>query len=270
MKTKMRIFFLLLLSVLVAMTDSSFGQRGFGMSEKKLVEKFKRSDVRFQNGKEYFNKEKYDKAEKELKTCVELMPEHADAYFLLAQIDLKKGEFNQALAEIEKAESNYEFIGQFYAYTQELRLEQLRDDKSRLGSELEAYRDKLAKATTDEERQRIQALLNQTQAQLSSINSRLNEPLPDVLVIPGDYYYIHGNILFKLQKFQEAHDRYLEAIKIDPKHPGAYNNVINLCYMAKNYDEALKFVNQAEVNGVPLNPKLKEAVLKAAGKSSFS
>jgi pentatricopeptide repeat protein len=198
------------------------------------------------------------------------MPEHAEAYFFLAQIDLKKGEFNQALADIEKAESNYEFIGQFYAYTQELRLEQLRDDKSRLEGELGAYRDKLAKATTDEERQRIQALLISTQGQLSSINSRLNEPLPDVLVIPGDYYYIHGNILFKLQKFQEAHDRYLEAIKLDAKHPGAYNNLINLCYMAKNYDEALKFVNQAEANGVPLNPKLKEAVLKAAGKSSFS
>jgi len=270
MKTKMRFFFLLLLSILVAMTDSSFGQRGFGMSEKKLVEKFKRSDAIFQKGKEDFIKEKYDKAEKELKTCLELMPEHAEAYFFLAQIDLKKGEFNQALADIEKAESNYEFIGQFYAYTQELRLEQLRDDKSRLEGELGAYRDKLAKATTDEERQRIQALLISTQGQLSSINSRLNEPLPDVLVIPGDYYYIHGNILFKLQKFQEAHDRYLEAIKLDAKHPGAYNNLINLCYMAKNYDEALKYVNQAEANGVPLNPKLKEAVLKAAGKSSFS
>ena len=40
--------------------------------------------------------------------------------------------------------------------------------------------------------------------------------------------------------------------------------------MAKSYDEALKLVNQAEANGVELNPKLKEAVLKAAGKSSFS
>ena len=270
MKTKMRFFFLLLLSILVAMTDSSFRQKSFKINEKKLVEKFKRSDAIFQKGKEDFIKEKYDKAEKELKTCLELMPEHAEAYFFLAQIDLKKGEFNQALADIEKAESNYEFIGQFYAYTQELRLEQLRDDKSRLEGELGAYRDKLAKATTDEERQRIQALLISTQGQLSSINSRLNEPLPDVLVIPGDYYYIHGNILFKLQKFQEAHDRYLEAIKLDAKHPGAYNNLINLCYMAKNYDEALKFVNQAEANGVPLNPKLKEAVLKAAGKSSFS
>ena len=266
MKANLRFFVLLFLAVVVVMTDLSFGQRDFGMSEKALVEKFKRSDVRFQYGKEFFNKEKFDKADKELKACIEIMPEHADAYFYLAQIDLKKGEFNQALADIEKAESNHKFIAQFYAYTQELRFEKLRDDKSRLTSELTAYRGKLASATTEEERQRVQALLNQTQAQLSSVNSQLNEPLPDVLVIPGNYHYIHGNILFKLQKFQEAHDRYLQAIETDPKHTGAYNNLVNLCYMAKSYDEALKFLNQAETNGVSLNPKLKDAVLKAAGK----
>jgi len=79
-------------------------------------------------------------------------------------------------------------------------------------------------------------------------------------------YYIHGNILFKLQKFEQARDQYLEAIKTDPRHPGAYNNLINMCYMAKSYEAALKFLNQAEANGVQLNPKLKEAVLKAAGK----
>lgn len=266
MKSKKR-FSVLLCSVFILIAANfSFGQRGFGMAEKKLVEKFKRSDARFQKGKENFFKEKYDKAEKELKTCLELMPEHADAYFFLAQIDYKKGEFNQALTDIEKAESNYEFIGQFYAYTHELRLEQLRDDKSRLENELANYRDQLARATTDEGREKIQALINSTQNQLSIVNMRLNEPLPDVLIIPADYYYIHGNILFKLQKFEEAHGQYLEAIKIEPRHPSAYNNLINLCYMAKDYEGALKFVNRAEANGVQLNPKLKEAVLKAVGK----
>lgn len=269
MKAKARCVVLLLLSLTVVMADLSFGQRGFGMKEKELVENFKRSDVRFLNGKEFFNKGKFDKADKELKACLEIMPEHADAYFYLAQIDLRNNEFDRALADIEKAESNYQFIGQFYTYTHELRLEQLRDDQSSLESEMSVFRERLAAAKTAEDKQKFQALLNQTQAQLSSVKSRLNEPLPDVMAIPADYYYIHGNILFKLQKFQDAYSRYLEAIKMDPKHPGAYNNLINLCFMAKNYDEAFRFVNQAETNRVSLNPKLKEAVLKAAGKSSF-
>ena len=122
MKAKARFVVLLFLSVVAVMADLSFGQRGFGMKEKELVEKFKRSDFRFQTGKELFNKGKFDKADKELKACIEIMPEHADAYFFLAQIDLRKSEFDRALAEIEKAESNYQFIGQFYTYTHELRL----------------------------------------------------------------------------------------------------------------------------------------------------
>ena len=36
--------------------------------------------------------------------------------------------------------------------------------------------------------------------------------------------------------------------------------------MAKDFEDALKFLNQPEANGVTINPGLKEAVLKAAEK----
>jgi CRISPR/Cas system-associated exonuclease Cas4 (RecB family) len=36
--------------------------------------------------------------------------------------------------------------------------------------------------------------------------------------------------------------------------------------MAKDYEGALKYIEMAEGNGVEVNPKLKEAVLKAAQK----
>jgi tetratricopeptide (TPR) repeat protein len=257
---------LLFTSLLLLGAQFALGQRGFGETEKKLVDKFKRSDARFQKGKALFAKEKYDQAEKELKTCLEMMPEHADAYFLLAQINYRRGDFVQALADVEKAESNYEFIGQFYTYTHQLRLEQLRDDKMKLESQLSLLRDELAKARTAEDRQKIQSAMNPIQSELANINTRLNEPLPDVLEAPADYYYVHGNIQFKLRRYQEARSEYLEAIKIDRKHALAYNNLVSLDYMAGNYEEALKTINQAELEGVQLNPKLREAVLKAAKK----
>jgi pentatricopeptide repeat protein len=73
-------------------------------------------------------------------------------------------------------------------------------------------------------------------------------------------------VLFKLKKYDEAHDQYLEAINVDPKHASAYNNLINLYYMSRNYELALKFIDQAEASGVKLNAELKKAVLKALGK----
>jgi pentatricopeptide repeat protein len=266
MINKRTTFIVVFLSLLLFAAHVSFGQRGLGIEERKLVDKFKRSHARFEKGKGYFIKEKYDQAEKEFKQCLGIMPEHADAYFFLAQIGYRKGDFNQALADVEKAESNYKLIGQFYTYTHQLRLEQLRDDKARLQGELASLQEQLARARSDEDRQKIQMAMNPLQSELSAVNTGLNEPLPDVMTTPADYYYVHGNILFKLQKFQEARDRYLEAIKTNPRHTNAYNNLINLYYMAKNYEGALKLLSQAEAEGVQINSKLKEAVLKAAGK----
>lgn len=69
-----------------------------------------------------------------------------------------------------------------------------------------------------------------------------------------------------MRKFQEAHDQYLEAIKIDPKHENTYNNLINLYFMTKQYKRAMDYVNKAEADGVAINPKLKKAILEAIEK----
>ncbi|MDH7513910.1 MAG: tetratricopeptide repeat protein [Clostridiales bacterium] len=266
MNTKSVFMILIFFSFLSALTSQSYAQRDFGMEERRLIERFKRADNSFQKGKEFFIKEKYDRSEKELRQCLEIMPEHANALLLTSQIYYKRNDFNRALTDIEKAKKNYAFIAQFYTFIHTERLEMLRDDKMKLESEIASLQDALSRATSEEDRQKSQSALGALRSQISVINSRLNEPLPDVLRTPAEYFYIHGNVLFKLQRYQEAHDQYLEAIKADSKHANAYNNLINLYYIAKNYELAIKFVNQAEANGAKINPKLKEAVLRAAGK----
>jgi pentatricopeptide repeat protein len=266
MKRKKGPFIVLFLFFILLCANLSFGQKGFLMTERKVVEKYRLADAKFQKGKGYFIKGKDDKAEKEFRACLEIMPGHADALFFLSQIDYKKGDFNQALADIEKAKENYQHIGEFFTFTHQQRLETLRDEKMKMENEILTLQGQLAMAKTEEDKQKIQASINNVRALMMTIDTRLNEPLPDVLKTPADYYYFHGNILFKLNKFQEANDQYLEAIRIEPTHASAYNNLINLYFMGKNYEIALQFINQAEANGVKLNQKLKEAVLKAAGK----
>jgi len=101
---------------------------------------------------------------------------------------------------------------------------------------------------------------------LASILWATSRALAQKQELPADYYYIHGNILFNLKRFQGARDQYLKAIGVDAGHIRAYNNLANLYYTAKDYENALKVLEQAEAKGVALNPKLKEAVLKAAQK----
>ena len=84
--------------------------------------------------------------------------------------------------------------------------------------------------------------------------------------MPADYFYLHGNIYFKLRDYQQARDQYVEAIERDPKHEKAYNNLINIYFMAKQYEKALELVENAESDGVSINSKLKEAIRLALKK----
>jgi pentatricopeptide repeat protein len=265
MNKKTQIFALLVLSILVA-ANFSFGQREFFQEERELIERFKRADSCFLKGKEHFIKGNTVKAEKELKKCLEIMPEHADALFYLSQIDYKKGGFDQALKDIEKAKSNYDFIAKFYTFTHQLRLESLREEKQKLETQLIDLQNRLPSIKDQDERQRFDSAIANTRGNISIIDNRLREPIPPVLHTPGDYFYIHGNIFFKLKRYQDAHDQYVETIERDPKHGNAYNNLINLYFMAKDYQKALDYLKKAEANSVQINPELKKAVQKAVEK----
>lgn len=87
----------------------------------------------------------------------------------------------------------------------------------------------------------------------------------DKLQLYADYLYLHGNILFKLKQYEKAHRHYLEAIRQNPLHTNAYNNLINLHYMLENHSLAKEYLDQAEKAGISVLVPLKIEVLKANG-----
>lgn len=218
---------------------SSLAQEDFTREEYKLFQKYQSASKRFEKGKKEFGKGKLDKAEKEFNECLKIMPQHADSYFMLAQIAYRKGDLELAKSLMEKAEENYHYIVKMKMNMEQIRILKMREAKN--------------EGTYDE---------RGTEA----IDHRLNRPVATKEEIPADYHYIHGNILFKLREFQKAHDMYVKAINVDPKYGDAYNNLINIYLMSKQYQKGLEYLKMAEDNGVEINEKLKKALLKAAGK----
>jgi len=256
-----QIFISLIVSILLLGTDFSFGQKHFYMDEKKIYEKFKIAEAIFYKGKKHFLKGNYKKAEKELKKCIETMPEHVEAHFYLSQILYKNEDFQKALEHIEKAKANFEFMTGLFAYAYEQYISQLREQEDILDSKISKLREKLS-AASPEEKSMIEAQIDARETTKNVIRNRLNEPLPPLESIPADYFYFHGNVFFKLKKYQEAYAQYIKAIKINPNHGNAYNNLANLYYMTKQHQKALDCLNKAEANGVKTNPELKKAILK--------
>jgi tetratricopeptide (TPR) repeat protein len=69
-----------------------------------------------------------------------------------------------------------------------------------------------------------------------------------------------------LKKYSEALNRYLETVKTDPTHGSAYNNLANLYYMARKYQQALFYLQKAESCGAKINPRFKQTLYKAMRK----
>jgi len=269
MRKRVAAFLILSFAGLLWTGHPLLAQEGSGQSDRALTSKWEQANALFLKGKDYFAKKELDGAEAELKASLEILPEHADALFYLAQIEYLKGNFDWALADIQEAEAAYAATAGAQGSISAERRKALLDERARKEREIAIMEATFYEAgcSTENELLKLPESIEALRREIASINARLDEQTgPGSPPLPADYSYVHGNIFFKMNDLQGASGQYLKAIEADASHLGAYNNLINLCYTAKEYEEALKFIDRAEKNGVKLNPKLKEAVLQLAKK----
>ncbi len=255
------------------LTLPSLGQVGFEQDERMVVQKYKASIAKLQEGKALFLKGKYDAAEKRLRDCLGVFPKNPDAHYLLAQLALNRGDVDAALAAIETAESFFIEMRKFYSFYYQEMIVELRDQKSKIEdslrnreSALSELKGKSSTSSTSEAASQIEGQIQQARAALERINQKLREPMPENPPVPAYYHYIHGNILFKLKRHQEASEQYLETIRLDSQHEFAYNNLAGIYYGAGEYQRALDYLLQAEAKGVKVNAAFKKDLEAKLGK----
>jgi tetratricopeptide (TPR) repeat protein len=246
-----------------------FGQQRYMLNESEAP-KFKLAKQLFQKGQQLLLKEKYNKAIKPFKECLEIFPKYAHADYYLAQIFYKNGNFLQALEHIEKAKENYDYLSKLGVNTQLEYLDNLRTQRMELQERIMDMKARLERLkgrgnpmSNSPEIKELEAQIASAEHSIRMIDERLRKPIPDETKMPADYYYHHGNILFKLKRYGDAFNQYLEATKTDSCHINALTNLANLKFMARKYQDALSYLENAEKCGGKVNPKFKEAILKA-------
>ncbi len=239
-----------------------FGQKDFNMDEKKLIDTFKRANPLYLGGAELFAKGNLDKAEKKLLECLAVMPEHADAQYVLAQVHLKRKEFPQALAAITLAEKNYAANAKFQNFSHQDYLDRLRQQRAGLEDKRAQVQETLSRMASgnNPEKGRLEQEIQTYVQSIREIDRQLNSPVSTVIEIPADYFYIQGNALFRLGRTVEAAAQYREAIRLDPRHGNSFNNLALALFSMGKYREALDSLAQAEAAGVKVNPDFKKAV----------
>jgi tetratricopeptide (TPR) repeat protein len=234
-------------------------------------DKFKLAQRLCYKGEQLFNKGKYKKAEKVFADCLKKFPKYANADYYMSRVCYEKKDYTNALKHIENATNNFETISDLNVSFYLEYLEKLREQQAEAEEYLVQLKENLASlpAVVDssseqgKRKRNIEDEISRTEGTNNLIKTRLAKPVPEALEMPVDYYYVHGNILFRLKKYKDALGQYHRTVEKDPKHGNAYNNLASLYFMAKQYKRALFYLEKAESAGVRVNEKFKSAILNA-------
>lgn len=253
--------------------STAWGQQRYMLNDAKS-NKFKMAKKLFDKGKLLLSEKKLDRAERAFKGCLELFPEYSHSAYHLGQIYYKRKSYKKALDYIELAKKHYDYIATFGVNSQLEYFASLREQKYNLDREVVDMQQRLdrkdfrGKGEVDSypEIVELKTKIAHGKETLRRIDELLRAPQPVKAGVPADYFYLHGNVFFKMKKYQEAYIQYLEAVKVEPCYVDAYKNLANLNFIGRRYNEALLYIEKAEKCGSEVDGNLKKIVLKALGK----
>jgi glyoxylase-like metal-dependent hydrolase (beta-lactamase superfamily II)/Tfp pilus assembly protein PilF len=250
--------------MLLLLIGSALAESGdLQASSEAAIKKYKSSHIHFLKGEKQFRKGKYESSIKELAKCLDILSFHDRAHFYLAYIYYKQGELPKALIHIQKAKEGYEVLAdlQFdeWLEVQQSVLDQIQRKQSLEGN-LESVTDT---CSYDEWAQMFNLSIDDAEQNIRNLEGEQRSAGISNSFPPADYFYLHGNILFKLKDFKQARENYTKAVEIDPKHTDAHNNLTAAFYSENMFREALDSIERAELRGIETNPDLKMAVMRS-------
>ena len=201
----------------------------------------------------------FDQARERLKLCLAKVPDHFEAHYYLALMAYETKDYPMALAYAELSKASLAELDRLYS-AEVGRLEAARE---RTISQLE---------TSLEQADSGPGLNNCREGDIHSaklaiaMEKRKQGPLSrgaDPFITPKEYYFLHGNCLFRLGRQAEAQTQYWAAIKLDSAYAQAWNNLINSLWADRQYDQAAACLRKAEAAKVQITPELRKAVFAA-------
>ena len=248
-------------AILFALVPALLGRNQSAVDED--LQLFQASNALYVRGVKAFERNEAGAAVAALEECLRVLPRHSFARYYLANILYIQKDFQGALGHMEASLADYDGIAELWAKADRSKLENM---EGMLRS-LQSFADTSGSCR---DARSVELYGRQVVDEASRLQDAAKQRLKELERTKGHYSYFCGNILFQLQRYQDARVRYEEALRIDPGHANAYNNLAALFYLFKLYPAAIETLDRAEANGLDdlLNLKLKEAVYLAAGRSA--
>lgn len=258
-KIKTNIFsamiFILLINVM-----SLHGNANLETTPQKTIIQYQAAEDLYEKGLSQVKIGNIDKAMKYFDRSIQKFELFTDSYFARSMIYYQKEKWNHALENITQSKEKYPVLFKMNKGLQKKKLETLIiEEETIVKALIEHYSDPrkdcrygVALNRLLERKERVKKMI----ADLSN-DSGLNE-----ISTPPRYDFLHGNILIKLNKLDQAKEQYQRTILSDPTHNLAYNNLASIYYQQEQFHDALDVIWQAESNGAEVNAALKNSIIK--------
>ena len=215
----------------------------------------------FSRGLNEFAKGHNENAAAAFQECVQKMPGHVYAHYYLANLFYIQKDFQKSLFHMEQAVGQFDFMKELGEYADKLGGRKIDSFQRMMETEWDS-------TNSCRELRRLETLSAEISHDLTAKEYLAQERKRIQDRQKAHYLYFFGNVLFQLQRFPEASQKYKDAIEINPRHAGAYNNLAAIFYLAKEFPAALAHLERAEQQGLEdnLNLKLKHLVYEALGR----
>jgi len=233
-------------------------------SDISLFHRYRALDAKVQQATGAVAARRFEEAARLLTPCLQQVPEHFEANFLMARMAHESKDFTGALAHLDVAEKGLHHLNRLYH-------EELADLSAQSAAEEEAMRSSLDNLTSRgvDPFGCMGHVLRSKQTALDFLESKKGHLFDreNPFGIPADHRFLRGNCLYRLGQRDAAVAQYRLAVQADATHTHAWNNLIGLEWEAKTFLQARADLDRAEAAHNTILPELKKAVLASTGQA---
>jgi tetratricopeptide (TPR) repeat protein len=228
--------------------------------ELSLFHRYRALEVTVQRAAAAVSGRRFEAAAELLAPCLQKVPEHFEAHFLMARMAYESKDFSGALAHLDAAKAGLKMLARSYR-------EEMDGLSARAEAEEEAMRSSLDNMLSRgvDPTGCMGPVLRAKQSALDFLEMKKGHLFDreNPFGIPADHRFLRGNCLYRLGRRDEALAEYRGAVQADPMHAPAWNNLISLEWEAKAYPEAQADLDRAEAAHNTIRAELKQAVRAA-------
>lgn len=225
-----------------------------------IFRRYQALDARIVEARQALDGRRFKDAQQLLEPCLQKIPDHFEAHFLLAQMAYEHRDYAGALAHVEISERSLAALDRQYH-------DQIADLKAQDAAEEQAMQASLDELTArgGDPTGCSAELFTLKRSALQYLDAKkgqlYHQDTP--FAVPAAYHLLHGNCLYRLGRPAGAIAEYRRSIQADPRQPDAWNNLLALLLETGNRAGAQAELARAESVRVAVRPALRQAVLAA-------